>query len=71
MIAWIRNSDRGNKNRIKYWFGLLEIEHAGAPEDGDGMFPQNVVLYLQVHNALQPRRLISTSPTLLVILTLV
>jgi hypothetical protein len=32
------------------------------PKDGDSMFPQNAGNYLQVHTALQPRRLTSTFP---------
>jgi hypothetical protein len=32
-----------------------------SPEDGDGMFLRNVCIYLQVHTALLPSRLSSTS----------
>jgi hypothetical protein len=46
------------------------FEGTFSPEDGDSIFLRNVGIYLQVHTALQPRRLISATPDCLAIFIL-
>jgi hypothetical protein len=42
---------------LVFWVVMLWVF---CPEDGGNMFPQNVGIYLQVHTALQHRRLTLT-----------